>query len=57
MAKGEEKPVEKEDKPRSGEITFQCQRCQRFEQLEEMRVITRFFPVMVVCRQCEKELR
>ena len=40
-----------------GEITFRCQSCDRYKLLEEMRVITRFFPLLVVCRECEKEMR
>ena len=40
-----------------GEITFRCQSCDKYKHLEEMRVITRFFPMLVVCRDCEKEMR
>jgi len=39
------------------EITFRCQSCDKYKLLEEMRVITRFFPLLVVCRECEKEMR
>jgi hypothetical protein len=38
-------------------ITFKCQGCGKERNLEDMRVIKRFFPMMVVCRECEKELR
>ena len=38
-------------------LTFHCQNCQKDKPFEEMRVITRFFPLMVVCRDCEKEIR
>jgi len=57
MAKEE---LEKEDKAKrkgTKEITFLCQICDKHKHLEEMRVITRFFPMLVVCRDCEKEMR
>ena len=38
-------------------ITFRCQHCDKEKLQEEMRVITRFFPLLVVCRECEKEIR
>ena len=38
-------------------ITFRCQNCDKEKLMEEMRVITRFFPLLVVCRECEKEIR
>lgn len=38
-------------------ITFKCQRCNKRKRLEDMRSITRFIPVLVVCRDCEKEMR
>ena len=39
------------------EVTFRCQRCEELRPLEDMRVVTRFIPVLIVCKQCEKELR
>ena len=39
------------------EISFKCQCCDRIRPLKEMRSITRFLPVLVVCRDCEKALR
>ena len=38
------------------ELTFICQRCQKPWSVNEMRRITRFRPVLVVCPDCEKEL-
>ena len=38
-------------------ITFKCQRCNKRKRLEEMRSVTRFVPMLVVCRDCEKEIR
>ena len=55
MAKEESKEADK-TKKKPGEITFRCQRCESHKRLEEMRVITRFFPLFVVCRDCQKEM-
>ena len=44
-------------KPEAGEVTFKCQNCDKYKNIEEMRIVTRFFPLMVVCRECEKEMR
>lgn len=38
-------------------ITFRCQSCGQYKPLEDMRVITRFFPLLMVCRDCEKEMQ
>ena len=38
-------------------IIFRCQSCGKDRHLEDMRVITRFFPMLVVCQECEKEMR
>lgn len=56
MAQEELKEADKKKKKGPREITFRCQRCQRHKRLEEMRVITRFFPLFVVCRDCAKEM-
>lgn len=40
-----------------GEITFTCQSCHKEKPLEDMRTVTRFVPVLVVCRNCQKEFR
>lgn len=39
------------------EITFKCQSCGQYKPLKEMMVVTRFFPPLVVCQDCEKEMR
>jgi hypothetical protein len=55
----EEKPKEadnaKEKKPLK--ITFRCRRCEKLKPLEDMRSVTRFIPMLIVCRDCEKEIR
>ena len=56
MDKEEVQEANKTKKQGSKEITFRCQRCEKNRRLEDMRVITRFFPLLVVCRECEKEI-
>jgi len=57
MAQEELKEADKTKRQKPREINFRCQSCDKFKPLEEMRVITRFFPVLVVCRDCAKEMR
>ncbi len=38
-------------------ITFKCKLCDRSKPLVEMMVLTRFFPPVVACRDCEKKMR
>ena len=57
MAKEKLEEKDKAKKKGSGEITFRCQSCDKYIPLEEMRVISRFFPMLVVCPECEKEMR
>jgi hypothetical protein len=56
MAKDESKAAAKVKRQASAEVSFKCQRCQRQTPLKEMRIVTRFFPLLVVCRDCEKEM-
>jgi hypothetical protein len=44
-------------KPAPREITFLCRMCEKQKPLAEMRLVTRFVPVLVVCQDCSKELR
>ena len=44
-------------KPKQLEINFTCPRCNKKSPLQGMRIITRFVPMIIVCRQCEKEIR
>ena len=39
------------------EITFKCRRCGLEKPLSDMRSVTRFLPVLVVCKDCARELR
>ena len=51
--------VEKEqlETMKTKEITFKCKFCEITKPLGEMRVLTRFFPPIVLCRDCEKKMR
>jgi len=48
-----EQPEPKETK----EITFRCKFCGKDKSLDEMRTLTRFFPPIVACRDCEKKMQ
>jgi len=57
--KATEKPktAEKVKKPATPEVIFLCRRCEKRKPLAEMRLVTRFVPVLIVCQDCAKELR
>lgn len=57
MAKEELKGEDKTKKQKPEKITFRCSSCDKYKPIEEMRAITRFFPLLVVCRDCEKKIR
>ena len=57
MAEGELKEGDKKKKKGPLKIAFKCQRCEKQKPLEEMRSITRFIPALIVCQDCEKEMR
>jgi hypothetical protein len=52
-----EKQLKESGKKESIEVTFRCQCCNRMRPLKEMRSVTRFLPVLVVCSECDKALR
>ncbi len=41
---------------RAEEITFECRFCGMAKPLKDMRFLTRFFPPLVACRDCEKKM-
>jgi hypothetical protein len=57
MAEAKKKSESGKEKSAKEEVTFTCRRCQRQRPLSEMRTVTRFSPVLIVCRECQKELR
>ena len=44
-------------KKKPTEIKFKCQRCNQMNRLDDMRTITRFVPILIVCKKCEREIR
>jgi hypothetical protein len=44
-------------KPEPREITFLCRRCGKYKPIAEMRTVTRFVPVLIVCADCARALR
>jgi predicted SprT family Zn-dependent metalloprotease len=57
MAAEATKSGKKAKKQKSGEVTFKCRLCEKQKPISEMRIMTRYRPVIVVCRDCEKTLR
>ena len=57
MAAEELKKTDEAKSQVPGEITFRCSSCNQYKLLAEMRVMTRFFPLITVCLECEKEMR
>ncbi len=57
MPEKELKGADKASKKRPLKVTFRCQYCKRLRPLEEMRSVTRFLPVLIMCRDCEKKIR
>jgi len=39
------------------EITFRCKYCGKNRPLDDMRILTRFFPPVVACPDCERKMR
>ena len=50
-------PAARTQKPKPLEIYFTCPRCHKKSPLQDMRIITRFVPMITVCRRGEKEIR
>lgn len=57
MAAEETKGGTKVKKEAMAEVTFKCRLCEKEKPISEMKTITRFRPVIVVCRECEKDVR
>ena len=37
-------------------LAFTCRFCQRLRPLQEMRMLTRFFPPLAACTECERRI-
>ena len=46
----------KAKKQPAAEVMFKCRLCEKEKPISEMKIITRFRPVMVVCQACEKSV-
>jgi hypothetical protein len=57
MSATEAKGASKAKKDASPEVMFKCRLCEKDKPISEMKTITRYRPVVVVCRECEKNLR
>ena len=45
------------EEPKARKVTFKCRICEDSKPLAEMVVLTGFFPLVVVCRDCDKKVR
>lgn len=52
MAANTEKSEQKEQI-----VTFRCKFCKKALPLDEMSIITKYFPPIVACKACEKALQ
>lgn len=41
--------------PAEKEATFRCKFCGKLKPIAEMRVLTRFYPVLVACAECDRK--
>jgi hypothetical protein len=57
MAAEESKNATKTKKETTAEVVFKCRLCEKEKPISEMKIIARYRPVLVVCRQCEKDIR
>ncbi len=57
MAEAKSRSETKPRKSASGEVTFKCRLCEKQKPISQMKVITRFRPVIVICRDCEKGIQ
>ena len=49
--------AKKKEVSKSKEVTFKCKFCDKSKPLDDMVVVTGFFPPIVACRDCEKKMR
>ena len=51
------KSAKKETRKQTTEITFKCSLCGESKPLKDMMILTRFFPRIVACRDCDRKMR
>ena len=56
MTTKETNEAKKPEARKPKEITFKCKSCGKTKKLSEMRIITCYFPTLVVCADCEKKI-
>jgi hypothetical protein len=47
----------KPSETKAKKVTFKCKFCGKSRPLEEMVVLTAYFPPLIACRECEKKIR
>ncbi len=47
----------KDGKSKEMQIRFKCQLCKEQKPLSDMRTVTRFIPMLIVCKDCAKIIR
>jgi transcription elongation factor Elf1 len=57
MAEAKSKPKTEVKKAAPEGVTFKCRLCETQKPIEEMKVVRRFRPVIVVCQECEKKFQ
>lgn len=57
MAAEISKSTVKSKKEATAEVLFKCRLCEKEKPISEMKLIARYRPVLVVCRDCEKQIR
>jgi hypothetical protein len=43
--------------PENTKVTFKCRLCEKVKPLDDMRTVTRFNPVLIVCSECNRTIR
>ena len=47
---------EKRTLAKAAPVKFKCKSCGKLKPVDEMNILDRFFPPLVVCDSCEKEM-
>lgn len=57
MAEAKTKSGTTSKKSAPKDVFFKCRLCEKQKPISEMKVITRFRPVIVICQNCEKDIQ